>query len=71
MKYQNNKLENPIVLLLWGQKAVKVLKDMDPDMEKKKDIRLNKDFKILKVLTKRFYNTLEILIKMKQNGRKK
>ena len=35
---KNNKLENPIVLLLWGQKAVKVLKDMDPDMEKKKEI---------------------------------
>ena len=29
----NNKKENPLVLLLWGQKAVQVLKDMDPDME--------------------------------------
>ena len=34
----NNKKENPLVLLLWGQKAVQVLKDMDPDMEKKKEI---------------------------------
>ncbi len=35
---KNNERENPIVLLLWGQKAVQVLKDMDPDMDKKKEI---------------------------------
>ena len=35
---KNNKLKNSIVLLLWGQKAVQVLKDMAPDLEKKKEI---------------------------------
>ena len=35
---KNGEGENPLVLLLWGQKAAQVLRDMDPDMEKKKEI---------------------------------